>query len=165
MLAPRVQVLVQEMVRFNRLLAVIRSSLKSIDLAVKGLLIMSSDLEACYNSMSLNTIPAMWAKASYPSLKPLGSYLDDLYKRLKMLTDWCAPSSVKTVPIYSPNQAVRMEYSGAKSGCSFKFTHNTKYRVDSMSEGSSPTDISLVGVNWASPVLSGCRASSSFSRS
>ena len=83
------QVLIQEMVRFNRLLAVIRSSLKSIDLAVKGLLIMSTDLEACYNAMALNKIPAMWAKASYPSLKPLGSYLDDLYKRLKMLNYWC----------------------------------------------------------------------------
>lgn len=88
-LAVCLQVLIQEMVRFNRLLVVIRSSLKSIDLAVKGLLIMSSDLEACFNSMALNKIPAMWAKASYPSLKPLGSYLDDLYKRLKMLGDWC----------------------------------------------------------------------------
>lgn len=82
--------LVQEMVRFNRLLVVIKSSLKSIDLAIKGLLIMSSDLEAAYNSLALNKIPAMWAKASYPSLKPLGSYLEDLYKRLKMLSDWYA---------------------------------------------------------------------------
>lgn len=85
-----VQVLTQEMVRFNRLLVVIKSSLKSIDLAIKGLLIMSSDLEAAYNSLAMNTIPAMWAKASYPSMKPLGSYLEDLYRRLKMLSDWCA---------------------------------------------------------------------------
>jgi dynein heavy chain, axonemal len=78
------------MVRFNRLLVVIRSSLKSIDLAIQGLLIMSSELEDAYNSMALNQIPAMWAKASYPSLKPLGSYLEDLYRRLKMLSDWYA---------------------------------------------------------------------------
>ena len=73
---------------------VIKSSLKSIDLAIKGLLIMSSDLEAAYSSLALNKIPAMWAKASYPSLKPLGSYLEDLYKRLKMLNDWCAASAM-----------------------------------------------------------------------
>lgn len=85
------------MVRFNRLLAVIRRSLKSIDLAVKGLLIMSNELEACYSSMALNMIPALWAKASYPSLKPLGSYLDDLHKRLKMLSDWCDASSTACV--------------------------------------------------------------------
>ncbi len=51
----------------------------------QGLLIMSAEVEAAFQSISLNCIPAMWAKASYPSLKPLGSYLEDLYKRLKML--------------------------------------------------------------------------------
>lgn len=52
---------------------------------LQGLLIMSAEVEAAFQSISLNQIPAMWAKASYPSLKPLGAYLEDLYKRLKML--------------------------------------------------------------------------------
>jgi dynein heavy chain, axonemal len=76
------------MVRFNRLLSVIKSSLKDIDLAIKGLLIMSKEVEEAYNSMALNTLPAMWARASYPSLKPLGSYLEDLFRRLEMLNNW-----------------------------------------------------------------------------
>lgn len=96
------QVLVQEMVRFNRLLVVIKSSLKSIDLAIKGLLIMSSELEAAYNSLALNKVPAMWAKASYPSLKPLASYLEDLYRRLKMLSDWYAATHYSVVG-HGPN--------------------------------------------------------------
>jgi len=83
-------VLAQEMVRFNRLLSVMRQSLQSIDLAIRGLLVMSADLEAAYLSISVNQVPAMWGRASYPSLKPLGSYLDDLYRRLRMLDDWCA---------------------------------------------------------------------------
>ena len=52
---------------------------------LQGLLIMSAEVEAAFQSISLNQIPAMWAKASYPSLKPMGAYLEDLYKRLKML--------------------------------------------------------------------------------
>jgi hypothetical protein len=30
----------------------------------------------------------MWKRFSYPSLRPLGSYLEDLYKRLDMLGSW-----------------------------------------------------------------------------
>eukprot|EP00798_Chlamydomonas_sp_ICE-L_P012762 gene12762-16013_t len=81
-------VLAQEMSRFNRLLAVMADSLKNMDLAMKGLLVMSAELEAAYRSMSVSQVPDLWKKVSYPSLKPLGSYLEDLYKRLKMLQDW-----------------------------------------------------------------------------
>lgn len=81
-------VLAQEMVRFNRLLDVIKDSLKNIDLAIQGLLVMSSDLEKAFRSVSINQVPELWKKVSYPSLKSLGSYLDDLYARLRMLQDW-----------------------------------------------------------------------------
>jgi dynein heavy chain len=81
-------VLAQEMSRFNKLLSVIRDSLKNINLAVQGLLVMSTELEGAFRNISLNAIPDLWKKASYPSLKPLGSYLEDLYRRLKMLQDW-----------------------------------------------------------------------------
>lgn len=81
-------VLAQEMARFNKLTAVLRDSLKNMDLAIQGLTVMSSDLEAAYRSISVNKVPEMWAKVSYPSLKPLGSYLSDLYRRLNMLQQW-----------------------------------------------------------------------------
>lgn len=33
-------------------------------------------------------VPEQWKKASYPSLKPLGSYITDLVKRLKYYQQW-----------------------------------------------------------------------------
>lgn len=47
------------MARYNRLLAVIRGSLKNMALALRGLLVMSGELEAAFNSIALNQVRAV----------------------------------------------------------------------------------------------------------
>ncbi|XP_026763473.2 dynein axonemal heavy chain 12 [Galleria mellonella] len=81
-------VLVQEMERFNKLLNEIKNSLMDLQKAVKGLIVMSPALDLQSNAMLLGKIPENWRKNSYPSLKPLPSYVTDFVERLAMLEDW-----------------------------------------------------------------------------
>ncbi|XP_045475837.1 dynein axonemal heavy chain 3 [Harmonia axyridis] len=89
-------VLRQELIRFNRLIAVVVRTLRDMVKAVKGLVVMSSELEEVTNSLVIGKVPDAWASKSYPSLKPLGSYVTDLLLRLKVFQDWIAqgPSNV-----------------------------------------------------------------------
>jgi len=81
-------VLVQEMQRFNRLTSTVRSTLVNLGKALKGLVLLNADLENVGASLTVGKVPAPWLATSYPSLKPLGSYVKDFLRRLDMFEDW-----------------------------------------------------------------------------
>ncbi|KAB0793663.1 hypothetical protein PPYR_13283 [Photinus pyralis] len=81
-------VLRQELIRFNRLILVVQRTLRDVVKAVKGLVVMNKELEETHTSLVIGKVPASWMSKSYPSLKPLGSYIADLIARLKFLQDW-----------------------------------------------------------------------------
>jgi len=81
-------VLCMELVRYNNLIDVVHSSLANFLKALKGLIVMTGDLDALGNSMYDGKIPAMWAGKSYPSLKPLAAYVQELMQRINMLNTW-----------------------------------------------------------------------------
>ena len=78
-------VLVQEMDRFNKLIRTVHTSLITLQKALKGFVVMTPELETFATSLMTGRVPAAWGKVSYPSLKPLGSYVSDLLRRLDML--------------------------------------------------------------------------------
>lgn len=81
-------VLCQELIRFNNLLSLMRSTLASVGKAIKGLVVMSQELEVLGNSLFVNRIPILWKSRSYPSLKPLSGYIADQQARLHFFGDW-----------------------------------------------------------------------------
>lgn len=69
----------------SSLIRTIRITLINLKKAIKGLVVMDAALEALSGSLLVGKVPEKWAEHSYPSLKPLGSYIVDLLARLKFL--------------------------------------------------------------------------------
>lgn len=81
-------VLVQELGRFNNLLTIIRNSLINLGKAVKGLALMSEELDRAGRALFDGKVPALWLKKSFPSLKPLGSYVKEVLERIAFFQGW-----------------------------------------------------------------------------
>merc|ERR1712153_286361 len=65
---------VQECMVMNVLIKVIVSSLRDVELAFKGELTMTANMETLMEAIFFNTVPATWAKFAFPSSRGLGSW-------------------------------------------------------------------------------------------
>ncbi|CAI8029533.1 Dynein heavy chain 6, axonemal [Geodia barretti] len=131
-------VLSQEVDRFNNLLKVLKDSLRNIQKAIKGLVVMSEELERVYTSFLNNQVPSMWATAAYPSLKPLSSWVKDLTFRIHFIEHWIDnghPKSFWLSGFFFPQgfltgalQNHARKYNLPIDELSFKFTPLPQYR-------------------------------------
>jgi len=78
----------QEHERFGILLKAVLASLKMLDKAIKGLVVMSAELEDMFNCFNNQKVPGLWEKKAYPCLKPLNSWFADFVKRVNFINDW-----------------------------------------------------------------------------
>jgi len=82
--------LTQECARFNRLLDQMTATLKQLQKAVKGIIVMTGELDDMFNSQMNNAVPEIWTKGGigYPCLKPLNSWFEDMILRFDFFRDW-----------------------------------------------------------------------------
>jgi len=80
--------LTQETAKFNTLLDKMHLSLYTIQRALKGLVVLSTELDQMGTQMYNQFVPDLWSKVAYPSLKPLNPWIEDLTGRLNFIGDW-----------------------------------------------------------------------------
>lgn len=78
----------QEMSRFQVLRSCVESTLQELDKATQGLVVMSTELEAMFQSLMYQGVPEQWHTAGYPCLKPLASWTGDFLARLSFCHRW-----------------------------------------------------------------------------
>jgi dynein heavy chain len=78
----------QELIRFNGLIEVMHSSLKQLQKAIKGEVVMSNELELMFNCFVFQKVPPAWEEAGYPCLKPLPSWVEDFLQRIDFMGKW-----------------------------------------------------------------------------
>jgi len=78
----------QECLRYNKLLWSMASSLKDFRKAIKGLIVMTAELEAAGKSLFVNEVPEMWSKKGPLSLKPLSAWYLDILERVRFFQMW-----------------------------------------------------------------------------
>ena len=94
---PFTNVFLQEIERMNILLGVMKASLFDLDLGLKGDLTISDDMEALMEALYLEKIPPAWEKKSYPTLRSLTPWVNDVLQRCAQLVDWTADLAVPKV--------------------------------------------------------------------
>jgi dynein heavy chain len=72
------------------MIAVFERTLPELRKAMKGLVVLSSELEMIANAMVMQRVPEPWGGAgvSYPCLKPLTGWVNEFFDRLSFLQNW-----------------------------------------------------------------------------
>ncbi|CCW62408.1 unnamed protein product [Phytomonas sp. EM1] len=156
-------VLVQEIMRYNRLIRFIHSNLAEFLKAIRGEVLISAELEAVGSNFFLNSVPAAWASLAYPSLKPLSSWVDDLVHRIQFIQTWYdngAPSAYWIGGFFFPqafltgtlqNYARRLQKAIDTISFDFKILDSTASELDRLKrpeKGALVYGLFMEGARW-----------------
>eukprot|EP00924_Labyrinthula_sp_SR-Ha-C_P008574 snap_masked-scaffold_37-processed-gene-0.12-mRNA-1 protein AED:0.06 eAED:0.07 QI:0/0/0/1/1/1/3/0/4292 len=94
-------VLNQESARVLRLVETMKSNLENLKKALKGISVLSTDLDEMASSIFMQKVPGPWESVSYPSLKPWRPWLVDLRQRIAFFDKWVENGTPKTFWISS----------------------------------------------------------------
>jgi len=65
----------------------VHESLKNLSNGIKGLVVMSRDMDEIFDALAANSVPSRYLKA-YPSVKSLFAWVTDLGHRVNQLKSW-----------------------------------------------------------------------------
>ena len=87
---PFQNVFLQECETMNGLLGQMRHTLGELDAGFRGEMTMSQDMEKLMTDLYSGVIPTAWQVRpfAFPSLRPLGSWLNNLSERISQLSEW-----------------------------------------------------------------------------
>jgi len=97
----------QELQKFNALLVLIKKMIGELQRGLKGLVVMSAQLDAMYSNLLFQQVPAPWGEGGkgYPSLKPLTSWYKDFLLRFEFMHNWLTtgtPNSFWVSAVFFP---------------------------------------------------------------
>ena len=81
-------VLIQEVIRYNVLLNLMKVNIQNLKKALSGHIVMDEALDAIVTSIYNNQVPQVWIKSGFLSMKPLMSWIKDLNERITFFNDW-----------------------------------------------------------------------------
>ena len=84
---PLKSTLMQELTRYNVLLAAMSTSLRNLQSGIKGITVITAELELVFDALLVGKVPEAWSFC-YPSLKPLGSWFRDMLQRVAFFKAW-----------------------------------------------------------------------------
>ncbi|KAG3118423.1 Dynein heavy chain 6, axonemal [Phytophthora idaei] len=156
-------VLGQEVIKFNTLLRRMRSSLRDIQKAINGLIVMSSDLDNMYMAFLNGKVPQLWSSVSFASLKPLASWVRDLLDRVSFFRQWLLhgePVVFQLNVFFFPQgfmtgtlQNFARKYQTAIDSLAFTFTvmdvENAQQLTQSPTDGIYVDGLWLQGAKWS----------------
>jgi dynein heavy chain len=117
----------QEVERFNKLVAVLNTSLVELQDGITGKQVMSEKLETMYRSFLFNEVPRNWEQAAYPSLKNLPDWIADFELRVLHAHKWLTegPPAVFWLPGYFFPQ-------GFMTAVLQRYARRTKFPIDTL---------------------------------